>query len=68
MIRSMTGYGSASFELEPLRAAVTVRSVNHRFLEQVGFQRVILARDGAGWQVGTQWLTGRVQVGPWEGP
>ncbi len=30
--------------------------------------RVILARDGAGWQVGTQWLTGRVQVAPWEGP
>ena len=33
MIRSMTGYGSASFELEPLRAAVTVRSVNHRYLD-----------------------------------
>ncbi len=30
--------------------------------------RIILARDGSGWQVGTQWLTGRVQVGPWEGP
>ncbi|MFZ1575296.1 MAG: GspH/FimT family protein [Chromatiaceae bacterium] len=29
--------------------------------------RVILARDGAGWQIGTQWLTGRVQVAPWEG-
>ncbi len=33
MIRSMTGYGSASLEMEPLRAAVTVRSVNHRFLD-----------------------------------
>ena len=33
MIRSMTGYGSASLETEPLRAAVTVRSVNHRFLD-----------------------------------
>jgi uncharacterized protein (TIGR00255 family) len=29
----MTGYGSASLEAEPLRAAVSVRSVNHRFLD-----------------------------------
>jgi uncharacterized protein (TIGR00255 family) len=33
MIRSMTGYGSASIESEPLRAAVSVRSLNHRFLD-----------------------------------
>jgi len=33
MIRSMTGYGSASLETEALRATVTVRSVNHRFLD-----------------------------------
>ena len=33
MIRSMTGYGSASLEMGPLRATVTVRSVNHRFLD-----------------------------------
>jgi uncharacterized protein (TIGR00255 family) len=33
MIRSMTGYGSASLESEPLRAAVSVRSLNHRFLD-----------------------------------
>ena len=33
MIRSMTGYGSASLESETLRAAVAVRSVNHRFLD-----------------------------------
>jgi uncharacterized protein (TIGR00255 family) len=33
MIRSMTGYGSASLETEALRAAITVRSVNHRFLD-----------------------------------
>ena len=33
MIRSMTGYGSASLETEALRASVTVRSVNHRFLD-----------------------------------
>jgi uncharacterized protein (TIGR00255 family) len=29
----MTGYGSASVEGEALRAAVTVRSLNHRFLD-----------------------------------
>ena len=33
MIRSMTGYGSASLETVALRATVTVRSVNHRFLD-----------------------------------
>jgi uncharacterized protein (TIGR00255 family) len=35
MIRSMTGYGSAAAESEVLRASVTARSVNHRFLELV---------------------------------
>jgi uncharacterized protein (TIGR00255 family) len=33
MIRSMTGYGSAGLETEALRAVVTVRSLNHRFLD-----------------------------------
>ncbi len=33
MIRSMTGYGSAATESAALRATVTVRSLNHRFLE-----------------------------------
>lgn len=33
MIRSMTGYGQAALEHELLRAAVSVRSLNHRFLE-----------------------------------
>jgi uncharacterized protein (TIGR00255 family) len=33
MIRSMTGYGHAAVETEALRAAVAVRSVNHRFLD-----------------------------------
>jgi len=33
MIRSMTGYGQAALESEALRAAVNVRSLNHRFLE-----------------------------------
>jgi len=33
MIRSMTGYGSASLEMGTLRATVSVRSVNHRFLD-----------------------------------
>ena len=30
MIRSMTGYGTAAAESEALKAAVTVRSLNHR--------------------------------------
>jgi len=33
MIRSMTGFGSASLESEALRAAVAIRSLNHRFLD-----------------------------------
>jgi uncharacterized protein (TIGR00255 family) len=33
MIRSMTGYGAASIDDGPLRAAVAIRSLNHRFLE-----------------------------------
>jgi uncharacterized protein (TIGR00255 family) len=33
MIRSMTGYGSAAVETDAVRAAVTVKSVNHRFLD-----------------------------------
>jgi uncharacterized protein (TIGR00255 family) len=33
MIRSMTGYGAGSLEDGTLRAAVTVRSLNHRFLD-----------------------------------
>ena len=35
MIRSMTGYGAASSATEALRAAVTARALNHRFLEVV---------------------------------
>ena len=33
MIRSMTGYGSAGLETEGVRAAVTARSLNHRYLD-----------------------------------
>lgn len=33
MIRSMTGFGAAAAESEALRAAVTVKSLNHRFLD-----------------------------------
>jgi uncharacterized protein (TIGR00255 family) len=35
MIRSMTGYGAATVESPVLRAAVSVRSLNHRYLELV---------------------------------
>jgi general secretion pathway protein H len=30
--------------------------------------RIILSRSGSGWQVGAQWLTGRVEIAPWDGP
>lgn len=33
MIRSMTGYGASATETESVKAAVTVRSVNHRYLD-----------------------------------
>jgi uncharacterized protein (TIGR00255 family) len=33
MIRSMTGYGAASVESDAVRASVTVKSLNHRFLD-----------------------------------
>lgn len=32
-MRSMTGYGTASLESEALRASVTARSLNHRYLD-----------------------------------
>ena len=32
-VRSMTGYGAAAAETEAVRAAVVIRSLNHRFLE-----------------------------------
>jgi uncharacterized protein (TIGR00255 family) len=32
-IRSMTGYGAAAAQTEALKAAVTVRSLNHRYLD-----------------------------------
>lgn len=33
MIRSMTGFGSAGHEADDIRAGVTARSLNHRFLD-----------------------------------
>jgi uncharacterized protein (TIGR00255 family) len=33
MIRSMTGYGTAASDLETVKASVTVRSLNHRYLD-----------------------------------
>jgi len=30
--------------------------------------RITLARNGSGWQVGAQWLTGRVEIAPWGEP
>ena len=28
--------------------------------------RILLAREGKGWQVGVQWLSGHVRLAPWE--
>ena len=44
MIVSMTGYGSASVESDVVRASVTVKSLNHRFLD---LSRPSLAAPGA---------------------
>ncbi len=47
MIRSMTGYGSASLESEAVRATVTVKSLNHRFLDlSVHLSRRLLSLEG----------------------
>ena len=46
MIRSMTGYGTAAAESEALKAAVTVRSLNHRYLDvSVHLSRRLQALD-----------------------
>jgi len=29
--------------------------------------RIILEHDGSGWQIGAQWLTGRIETAPWQG-
>ena len=47
MIRSMTGFGRASFEFEGLTFDVEVRSVNHRYLDaRVRLPRVLAALEG----------------------
>ncbi len=45
-IRSMTGYGAAALENETLKATVTVRSLNHRYLDlSVHLSRRLLAME-----------------------
>ena len=45
-IRSMTGYGAAAVENEGLKATVTVRSLNHRYLDlSVHLSRRMLAME-----------------------
>jgi uncharacterized protein (TIGR00255 family) len=47
MIRSMTGYGTASIESAAMRGAVSVRAVNHRFLDaSVHLPRRLQAMEG----------------------
>ncbi|HET8646483.1 MAG TPA: YicC/YloC family endoribonuclease, partial [Vicinamibacteria bacterium] len=45
-LRSMTGYGSSALENEALKASVTVRSLNHRYLDvSVHLSRRLLAME-----------------------
>jgi len=45
-LRSMTGYGAAAAETEAVRAAVSIRSLNHRFLEiGLGLSRRVAALE-----------------------
>src|SRR5688572_8328511 len=47
MIRSMTGYGTASISSTAVRGAVAVRAVNHRFLDtSVHLSRRLQALEG----------------------
>jgi uncharacterized protein (TIGR00255 family) len=47
VIRSMTGYGAAAAESESVKAAVTVRSLNHRYLDvSVHVSRRLQALEG----------------------
>lgn len=64
MIRSMTGYGAASTATEALRAAVTVKALNHRFLEVVCHMPRRLAPIEAEIRdlVGRRLARGRVEV------
>ena len=47
MIRSMTGYGTAAITSDAVRGAVSVRAVNHRFLDtSVHLSRRLSALEG----------------------
>ncbi len=64
MIRSMTGYGQAQVESDALRASVSVRSLNHRFLDlttHLSRSLSALERDVKG-LVETRVARGRVEV------
>jgi uncharacterized protein (TIGR00255 family) len=64
MIRSMTGYGSASLESPSLRASVSVKSLNHRFLDVVVHlpRRLSTLEAGAKERVARTVGRGRVEV------
>jgi len=64
VIRSMTGYGAASVDTASLRASVTVRSLNHRFLDlALHLPRPLLPLEAeAKEQVAAAVARGRVEV------
>ena len=79
MIRSMTGYGASGAEGRGLRAAVSVRSLNHRFLElslrglaalqplepEHQGARPVAGAARAGGPVGAGQLSGGASAPPW---
>lgn len=64
MIRSMTGYGSAGLETEGVKAAVTARSLNHRYLDVTVHvpRRLQLLESGIKEVVGKTVRRGRIEL------
>ncbi len=64
MIRSMTGYGSAGLETESVKAAVTARSLNHRYLDVTVHvpRRLQLLESGIKEVVGRTVRRGRIEL------
>jgi len=64
LIRSMTGYGSAGLETESVKAAVTARSLNHRYLDVTVHvpRRLQLLESGIKEVVGRTVRRGRIEL------
>ena len=64
MIKSMTGFASVSRELEPATVGVTVRTVNHRYLDvQVRLSQLLAAQETELRGLVQKWVArGRVEL------